>query len=68
MTTAVESLREAIRIHTGCDPLSGGFAGIFAMLTNSRCQACGTVTATALLVDDEDGYTERRVCENCAQW
>lgn len=59
-------LADAIAAHTGADPL-GVDADAF-QIDDLPCSRCQTWTATALVVDDEDGQTEVRSCLHCIQW
>ena len=65
MKTATQTLRlvEMIEDATGCDPLT---SPAFEWSTTKPCSKCGTVTATAVLI--EDGWTPERLCVECADW
>lgn len=61
-------LANRIEAATGADPRTDEYENVFQGSIIDRCERCREVTATALLIDGEDGENIARLCIDCCEW
>ena len=67
-STELLTLARRIEDATGCDPLDVQFVDVFALSWRQSCERCRRVTATAMLIDGEEGEDVARLCGRCTRW